>query len=177
MKICNKCEKTKARSGFYRDRSKKDGLRNECKDCRREYEQSEAGKAAQRRYNQTAAGKAKRRAYKQTDKAKATAKVYDQSAVGKAVHKRYNQSPAGRESVRRASAKYKIVHQDRTAAHAAVSNEVKAGRWPPVGELNCAYHPDRRATVRHHHLGYAKKHWLDVVLLCQECHTAVHAED
>lgn len=32
-KICNKCNKSKNYIDFYRDKSRKDGLRNECKSC------------------------------------------------------------------------------------------------------------------------------------------------
>lgn len=36
MKTCSKCKVTKPLTGFYRDKSRKDGFRNECKQCEAE---------------------------------------------------------------------------------------------------------------------------------------------
>jgi hypothetical protein len=38
-KVCSKCQETKPLSEFHKDKSKKDGLRKECKECRSRYSQ------------------------------------------------------------------------------------------------------------------------------------------
>jgi len=38
MKVCNKCNLEKDFSSFYKDKTKKDGYMNSCKDCKKEYE-------------------------------------------------------------------------------------------------------------------------------------------
>ena len=61
MKRCSGCKIEKELLEFSRNKSRKDGLKNECKKCCRDYTQSEAGKAAHKRANQkyfqTSAGK------------------------------------------------------------------------------------------------------------------------
>lgn len=44
-KQCSQCGKTKARSEFYRNRTKKNGYESQCKVCRATYQQSDSGKA------------------------------------------------------------------------------------------------------------------------------------
>lgn len=50
FKQCTKCERILPHSEFYKLKSSKDGLRYRCKDCEREYKQSEAGKRSARAY-------------------------------------------------------------------------------------------------------------------------------
>lgn len=49
MKRCTKCGVEKPLSGFYRDRTHKDGWCTQCKACRKAYSASKRGKEAQRR--------------------------------------------------------------------------------------------------------------------------------
>lgn len=51
MKKCGKCGETKARSEFHKNRTKKDGLRNMCKDCSTGY-QRQYYKRKPKKYNQ-----------------------------------------------------------------------------------------------------------------------------
>ena len=55
-KRCTKCHQYKTEAGFYEMAATKDGLRPDCKSCR---------KAATRKYHQTEQGQASRRRYKQ----------------------------------------------------------------------------------------------------------------
>ncbi len=50
-KVCTKCGAKKELSEFYKDTSRKDGLRRWCKECCRIYKLSEAGKKANRIYH------------------------------------------------------------------------------------------------------------------------------
>lgn len=52
MKPCTKCGIEKSSSSFCKDRTRKDGLATQCKDCRRKYSTSEKGRAAQRKGSQ-----------------------------------------------------------------------------------------------------------------------------
>lgn len=58
MKTCSKCKETKPMSEFYKDRSKKDGLRSWCKSCFKRYRKSEKSKACDKAYKQSENGKA-----------------------------------------------------------------------------------------------------------------------
>ena len=42
MKKCSKCKETKQESEFYTDKRSKDGLRSQCKECHKGYEQTRA---------------------------------------------------------------------------------------------------------------------------------------
>ena len=72
MKICSKCKLPKEVNEFYKNIRAKDGLTSQCKQCIKEYQQSDAGKAVQREYNQSDAGKAVKRKYQNSEEYKAT---------------------------------------------------------------------------------------------------------
>ncbi len=52
MKKCSKCKIERKLSAFSKDKSCKDGLCCQCKNCRRKYRQSEAGIKSQHRFSQ-----------------------------------------------------------------------------------------------------------------------------
>lgn len=58
-------------------------------------------------------------------------------------------------------------------ARAAVYRAVRAGKMPPVNSLTCQ-ECGNPATGYHHHNGYDKEHWLDVIPLCTACHIKAH---
>ena len=80
-KVCTKCGRSKALEEYYKDASKKDGRRPDCKSCcnarQKKYRKSDRGKAAQSKYFRSDKGKAV--------KARASAK-YARSDKGKAPH-------------------------------------------------------------------------------------------
>lgn len=57
----------------------------------------------------------------------------------------------------------------------AIRYAVKCGRMVKATELPC-HDCGKPAQVYHHHLGYARRHWLDVIPLCKSCHTKRHWE-
>jgi hypothetical protein len=61
---------------------------------------------------------------------------------------------------------------NKTKARQAVNGEVQAGRLPRIRTQKCAC--GSMAMFYHHHKGYDKKHWLDVIPVCGECHSAEH---
>ena len=58
-------------------------------------------------------------------------------------------------------------------AHTAVRTAIIAGRLPAPAETVCG-DCGRRASVYHHHSGYAPEHWLSVEPLCRSCHKRRH---
>ena len=54
MKVCSKCKESKGLEEFNKNSKAKDGLRSQCKDCEKEYEQNNKEKIAERKkkYNQ-----------------------------------------------------------------------------------------------------------------------------
>jgi hypothetical protein len=63
----------------------------------------------------------------------------------------------------------------KVSAIRAVAKEVTAGRMPPVHTLKCS-NCGVKALVYHHHKGYEKEFWLDVIPLCGTCHKESHIE-
>ncbi len=59
-------------------------------------------------------------------------------------------------------------------ARMAVYYGVKYGYIPPATSLPCI-RCLMQADQYHHHHGYRKEYWRDVVPLCRRCHTLIHA--
>ena len=60
-------------------------------------------------------------------------------------------------------------------ARDAVSNAIKRGELPKVQTCQCVKCGEP-ATAYHHHKGYKKEHFLEVVPVCHECHQMVEVE-
>ena len=61
--------------------------------------------------------------------------------------------------------------RDQGLAHAAVSRVVKSGKLiKPNTCSKCGESFPKRLIEGHHHLGYSKENWLDVMWLCPKCH-------
>ena len=73
-----------------------------------------------------------------------------------------------RERVIRAPSK-----ADQQGAVDAVRHAVKMGRMEPAPSLPCL-DCGKPAAQYHHHLGYDRRHRLDVVALCRRCHQRRH---
>ncbi len=72
-----------------------------CAECKKEYRQSDKGKASNKRYNQTDKFKDTQKRFNQSDKGKATAKRFNQSDKGKISAKKHRQSDKGKTSNKR----------------------------------------------------------------------------
>jgi hypothetical protein len=126
--------------------------------------------AYERRYN-SESGKAVR--------ARA-AKKYLASEHGKRAglerQKRYSQTERGKEVRRQAAARMRAKYPERDKARKRISQLVADGRLPPARDLACKK-CGSNASEYHHHLGYDKEHWFDVIPLCHDCHeSADHPE-
>lgn len=157
-KQCSKCKEVKPISEFYKDRAQKSGYRPSCKACKRKYQQSDAGKESIRRYYRKHPDKIAtyRRKYQKTE------------AFRDAIH-RFARTEKGKACKKRLYWK----HIDKIRARSAVGSAVKKSTIPAAQTLRCVHCP-KPATEYHHHLGYAKEHWLDVIPVCLPCHTGLH---
>lgn len=167
-KICPKCETEKATECFSKDRSTKDGLSCWCRLCRADSQrrrlQTEAGRATHRaaakRHRNTEHGRAKYLAYIKTEKAK--------ESVRKST-RRYRQTERGKAKARENHRRYYQRHPEKERARARVNKLVSQGKIPRVNTLQCSQ-CEERAQQYHHHRGYEREFWLDVIPVCRECH-------
>lgn len=60
-------------------------------------------------------------------------------------------------------------------AGSALNYAIRRGKLPKVSTLICT-DCGSPACHYHHHLGYEKEHWLDVIPLCRGCHRRRHYE-
>lgn len=104
---------------------------------------------------------------------------------------RWNQSEAGRASAsrriqvvsredwRRRAQLHRARHPDHYLARMAVNRAIAKGRLTrPASCSRCGADGSRcdcKVEIHaHHHLGYAREHWLDVIWLCHRCHENEH---
>ncbi len=157
-KTCTGCHEAKPLSEFCLDARNRDGYGARCRTCANlrvvRWQKTVAGKASQRRatikYRQTVNGRARVRA----------------------ANRRYQLTEKGRQAGRRGEARYAELHPDRRAAKKAVRLAIEAGQILTIESLSCVKCSE--PAKHYHHDSYAKEHWLDVIALCQECHTLAH---
>jgi hypothetical protein len=155
MKICTKCDVTKPLSDF---RVKSGRSYSHCKAC--EYAYNAA-------YRKTPQG---RRMKQEADRR------YAQSRKGikvkRAAKRRYKRTDRGRLKAEEYRCRLRNKDPARLRARMAVHHAVAAGvLCRPQFCSRCGLQGNIEG---HHHKGYEKEHWLDVVWLCQECHLREH---
>ena len=101
-------------------------------------------------------------------------KKYHKTSLWKKSHKKnqrkYNKTEIGSENVRKYTRRYRAKYPDRVAARVEVAKAIKRGDIESPANFKCVSCSKKRAKHYHHHKGYAKKHWLDVVPVCRQCH-------
>ena len=187
FKVCTVCNQLKPITDFPRKSSSKDGLDYRCKDCRKEYQRKRRATPeghvlmleAARRNQQSEHGQAYRAVYdaRESTKARERASAYRRlhTPEGQASLAAHNASEQHKESMRRYLASI-WNDPDKRRKYAAVNKvncTIRDGKMPPARDLPCA-HCGSQAAQYHHHLGYEREHWLDVIPLCQDCHDAEH---
>lgn len=185
LKRCCTCKLEKPLDQFCRCKSNKDGLSKRCRACntaavlktRKTPHGQATFKRNQKRYWKGEAGKANKRRSDRKYAASENGRVkirehhkrHRQTELGQASQKRYESSAKGLAAKERYRQKLKSLKPEVIKAHSAVHNGVRDGKMPHASTLSC-HHCGRPAVEYHHHLGYDREHWLDVIPLCKPCH-------
>ena len=145
-KRCSRCGESKPTRSFYKHARSVDGLRGQCKDCERSYQQTENGRAvrvaANARYRATSRGRAK---------CAATALRYKTTIKERGATRYYDRFP---ERIRAVNALNHAIRADRM---------MREPRCSTCGKI---------ARTDAHHDDYSKP--LDVRWLCRSCHLNHH---
>lgn len=158
-KKCSACGCLKPFKEFYRNASRKDGRQSHCKQCKRKYDQSLAGRTVKHRYVHSAKGRA-------------TVRQYSHSAKRHISQRRYKISDRGRQRIRHSDTVYRRQYPERRKASITVNSAVRAGKLPRIRTQACL---DCGAQAQiYHHESYISGRWLDVVPLCASCHHIRH---
>ncbi len=94
---------------------------------------------------------------------------YLHSRQGRATIRRYATTAISRARQKR----YCLRHPERRQAKNAVYWAIRNGILPHPESIQCLC-GSHRAEQYHHHKGYAKQHWLDVMAVCRPYHTQLH---
>lgn len=95
-------------------------------------------------------------------------KDWHQSEAGRTSHQKYNSSAKGKATRARCLCNAKVL------ARKAVLRAIKAGKI--IRPSFCSRCPCSEEIEAHHHLGYEKKHRLDIQWVCRSCHLSLHKE-
>ena len=168
-KQCSTCKRIKPTSEFHKDRFRKDGYHNDCKNCRKHYSQSEKGRESGRRiahkYRQTEKGKNVHREGAKRYRLRHPQKI-------KLYQKQYRQTEKGKIAKQRGNKLFQLRYPNRVKAQNAVNRAVMAGQMPSVNTFKCSC--GKQAEQYHHYLGYEPEHWFDVLAVCIPCHIRCH---
>lgn len=163
MKFCPKCQQDKPTERFYKRKSSKDGLHPHCKDCCNQYEME--------RYNSN-------REWRELRKEQGRKRYRDnpdvrQSRIDYAMD--YCRTPQGKTAKDTYVKSWQAKYPERRKAHNRVLTAIRNGTLPHPSTLGCQYPGcNKLANLYHHHNGYDKAHWLDVVAICTEHHGLIH---
>lgn len=166
LKVCKRCAAEKPLASFGSHSHTKDGLQSRCKDCinavSRAYRATPEAKEKMHEYHRRAVVKER---VKEKDKARRNSPIGKKQITE--AHRRYRESERGR--IAAARTKERDVSSGKRIARIAVNNAVRDGRLPKVSTMICCS-CGVPAEEFHHHRGYAKESWLDVIPLCRRCH-------
>lgn len=169
-KHCSKCKQIKPISDFGKDKSRKDGHCHYCKECATNRRHTPQYQTWLKQYYQSE----KYKIYQKSEKFKVIQRRYWQTEKAKEAHRFrcqcYSQTEKGKANHRKNTKQFNIRHPERYKAHTAVMRAIKFGKLPRPDTRLCHYCP-KPAQEYHYWHGYAPEHWLDVVPVCQICHT------
>ncbi len=146
-KRCCHCKKLIPLRDFGKNRSRKDGLQDNCKPCRRIFDV----------------------AYQKSDKGKRCTKKHTQTEKFITTQNKYKQSPKGRLQ----QARFRANNKKSLKARERVNVAVRGGRLPRPDSLQCS-NCEEQAHNYHHYIDYTPEHWLDVIAVCIKCHWLIH---
>jgi hypothetical protein len=175
FKTCVDCEQSLPVALFSKNRNGKDGLNSYCKPCasaryklwlernrarRQEYMRDwhQANLEHETRYA--------RERYRNDEEHRRQVREWDKA------YRERNAVEVRRRHWERKKAKG--FRNDQTRAHTAVNRAVRRGILPPAWSVVCDACQEAQAQHWHHHNGYEREHWLDVVARCLDCHGLEH---
>jgi hypothetical protein len=85
----------------------------------------------------------------------------------------YVSTKKGRDVQHAAAKKYRQKYGHKVKAMQYVNNRIIAGELQKAKTLPCSYCP-RMANHWHHHKGYDRENWMNVIPLCAFCHRRTH---
>jgi hypothetical protein len=199
-KKCSKCGKEKPIDEFPERKDSKDSHRSWCIQCDKErhslfYKNNKKAISAKHgeyyKNNKTAFSK-KHKEYRSLHRQEAAdyQREYLKTQRGKEVHKKgqltFEAKHPGKfneyvkkyrskfpERIANYHKKYAEAFPNKYIARVAVSSAVLSKKLPPIKTQKCSVCKKRQAQNYHHHLGYEKDHWLDVIPVCSKCHKAI----
>lgn len=158
-KVCRKCFKRKLIIRFQKDKRARDGYVSPCTACNnernRKWSHTQRGRESKRnalkKYRHTQWGRKKTSEWR---------KEWFKTKKGKAFKKRLHQ-------------RYKALNPEKFRARAVINKAIVKKRIPAPSSLSCKK-CHNQAEHYHHHMGYSKQYWLDVIPLCRPCHRRAH---
>ena len=136
MKRCYKCGEEKAPCEFSKSKSRKDGLHNRCKTCRKAHYQANKEKIAERSKAYRQANKENRRAYLQANKEKIAEqnKAYRQTNKEKIAEQRRAHYQENKEKITEYQKAYQQANRDKITKRLA-ANEKKRMATDPAFKM------------------------------------------
>lgn len=166
-KQCVRCLEVKDTTEFPANKRNKDGLQGTCRECFNE---------RQRAYYKRG-GKAVQESYRSTERGNQTymdAKVnYEKSDKG--IRTRLNQKESKRKSIPRVQ-RSEENRKQQDAARNAVNGKIRLGHLQNAKSYPC-YICGKPAQEYHHHKGYAKENFLDIMPVCIRCHRRLDTDN
>ncbi|MEE9354787.1 MAG: hypothetical protein V3U75_04280 [Methylococcaceae bacterium] len=150
-KRCFDCKKNKPLTEYHKNCATKDGYQDDCKCCRNKRSED---------YRKTTEGKIYNRKYM---------RKYNKTEKRKTYFRNYRTSENYKTSQKNSHEKSILKTPERFKARSIVSNAVATGKLASAKTLTCSC--GEQAEQYHHHKGYAKEHWLDVIAVCMPCHS------
>lgn len=175
FKTCVDCNQSLPVAQFSKNRNSKDGLNSYCKPCasarykRWREENQEKRQAYMRDWHQ--ANVAHETAYKRSRYQSDDSYRRHVLELGRAYRERHAEAVRQRHWQGKKS---KGFQNDLTRAHTTVNRAVRRGLLPPAWSMVCDGCDEMQAAHWHHHKGYDRQHWLEVIPLCLDCHGKEH---
>lgn len=171
-KKCSKCGQIKPLSEFVKRDSAKDGYRNICKDCSKQYH----NKYHRQWYEDNITKRLKQISeYSKTiqgrDNSKKSLNKYQRSKKGQDRARDYRRTEKGKNIFALAIKKYSENNPEKRKAKDKINHLIAAGKLPKVSTLICSRCQVKQAK-HYHHPDYSKP--LEVIPLCIQCHIDVH---
>lgn len=172
MKLCCRCNTEKPLEMFVKSSRSKGGYGSRCKACHCEISKKSAKENQQSRKDSSDRYYANHK--KECSERSKSWQKSNPVAV-KEIRKRARIKNA--ESIRKYVSEFGVANQrkmrlkypEKFKARNFVNNNIAKGRLERAKNLTCA-HCGKQASDYHHHNGYSREHWLDVIPLCRPCH-------